>query len=57
MIQCKNCYPKGFTFTKYHEGHDAYYCGICLEWLEEACDDENCRYCVSRPELAFDEED
>jgi hypothetical protein len=35
--------------TKYNERYDAYYCLICGQWLEKACDDPKCWYCNDRP--------
>lgn len=49
MKPCQRCYEKGFTFTKYSERYDAYYCGICGEWIEPQCKDPKCSYCVNRP--------
>lgn len=49
-VVCKPCEEKGYRFIKYHEGYDAYYCGICDTWLEKACSDPECCYCPDRPE-------
>lgn len=54
-MSCKICTPKGISFVKYNETHDAYYCGICYSWLEPACKEEDCWYCPGRPEKAFDD--
>lgn len=37
----------------YNERWDAYYCEDSNEWVEEACGDTNCAYCVGRPETAI----
>ena len=29
--------------------HDAYWCVDCNAWLEKACGDPDCEYCVGRP--------
>lgn len=55
-MKCPNCFPKGLSFNKYHDKHDSYYCGICYEWLESACDDPDCWFCPGRPDTAYDEE-
>lgn len=34
--------------------HDAWACIDCDEWLEEACDDPKCPYCVNRPETPYE---
>lgn len=33
------------------EKHDAYYCPESGTWLEEACDDPKCAFCLQRPEI------
>jgi hypothetical protein len=35
---------------KYNEHFDAHYCQKCDEWLEEKCNDQECKYCAERPE-------
>lgn len=35
---------------KYSGIHDAYYCETCDIWLEQKCKDDDCEYCVDRPE-------
>lgn len=37
------------TRKKYSERYDAYYCSTCDEYLEVACSDPQCGYCVDRP--------
>jgi hypothetical protein len=34
----------------YCERYDSDYCPICLEWREEKCSDEECKFCRYRPE-------
>ncbi len=34
----------------YNKAYDAHYCKVCDEWREEACDDEACDYCSTRPD-------
>ena len=36
--------------TEYCDTHDAYYNAVLDEWLESACGDPTCEYCVGRPE-------
>jgi hypothetical protein len=45
MLVCKNCN----AYCLYNERHDAYFCSGCDEWIEKACDDPKCFYCVGRP--------
>ncbi len=33
----------------YHDDFDAYFCPACNTWLEGACSDPACEYCVRRP--------
>ncbi len=35
---------------EYCDIHDAYYNPLKDEWLETACDDPTCPYCVGRPQ-------
>jgi len=35
--------------ASYSEVYDAYYCETCNEWLDSACDDPTCEYCINRP--------
>lgn len=42
---CKSCGKKRYYSLEY----DTYYCPFCDIWLEEACDDPECRFCASRP--------
>jgi len=42
---CANC----GTEKRYDPVYDAIYCELCNKWLEEICDDPNCRYCNGRP--------
>jgi hypothetical protein len=35
--------------ASHSEDYDAYYCENCNEWLESACDDPTCEYCINRP--------
>jgi hypothetical protein len=32
----------------YCDVHDAYFCPICDRWIESACGDPDCTYCVGR---------
>lgn len=41
----------------YSEQYDAYYCETCNTWLESACDDPTCEYCVKRPLTPKEEND
>ncbi|PKU51290.1 hypothetical protein SAMN02787079_01092 [Lysinibacillus sp. TC-37] len=34
----------------YDDTFDSYFCASCNEWLEEACEDPHCTYCVQRPD-------
>ena len=43
---CETCNSK----NQYTEKYDAYYCKSCNTWLESACDDPTCEYCVNRPQ-------
>lgn len=36
---------------RYNPRFDAYYDNQTREWLEDTCDDPDCDYCTSRPEL------
>ena len=45
--KCKKCGNSGVLDMKY----DAYYCKLCLEWLESKCSDPSCSYCASRPDF------
>ena len=38
---------------KYEELFDSFYCPECKEWLSDKCEDENCYFCISRPEKAI----
>lgn len=49
-VQCTKCEERGMSFIQYHDGYDAYYCGICGSWLEPKCDDSDCDVCVGRPD-------
>lgn len=55
--QCPTCEEKVFHYDRY----DAACCISCDIWLDEACDDPDCPYCVGRPatpsEALFLEED
>jgi hypothetical protein len=44
--QCKKCGTYGLRNSKY----DAYYCPVCVQWIEKKCGDENCEYCKDRPD-------
>lgn len=33
-----------------NEAHDAYYCPVDGVWLEAACGDPDCEFCVGRPD-------
>jgi hypothetical protein len=35
---------------QYSAEYDAYYCELCNEWLEETCEDLECKFCQNRPE-------
>lgn len=67
-IGCKACEEKGLKSLAYSSDYDAYFCRICDTWLERQCSDEDCDFCVGRPEtpsmdsdleddFAFNEED
>jgi len=36
---------------QYSEEYDSYYCRECNVWLESRCNDPECEFCPSRPEL------
>ena len=36
--------------TKYDSTHDSYFDPIRDQWLESACSDPTCEYCVGRPQ-------
>ena len=35
------------------ERFDAYLCAKCNKWIERACADKACEFCVERPEVPF----
>jgi len=37
-------------FKRYCRKYDAYYCPQCDVWMEDRCKDQNCEFCVKRPE-------
>jgi hypothetical protein len=43
--------PICHTVRSYSEEWDSFYCKGCNKWLEEKCEDTNCRFCGSRPEV------
>jgi hypothetical protein len=43
---CEQC----GTDEQYSERYDAYFCPTCDIWLNDACDNPDCGFCVSRPE-------
>ena len=43
------CYLCGAT-ASYSKEHDALYCPVCNMWLEDDCGEEDCEFCVGRPE-------
>lgn len=43
---CKTCGSGKIRSEEY----DAYYCPNCNKWLEGACSDPECSFCVERPE-------
>ncbi|KGR80702.1 hypothetical protein [Lysinibacillus boronitolerans] len=44
--QCSSCQ----NAIIYDDTFDSYFCAMCNEWQEAACDDPHCHYCVHRPE-------
>lgn len=56
-MDCLKCSNRGFSFLQFSEKYDSHYCGICGDWLEEACDDPECCHCSNRPALAINNED
>lgn len=48
---CKKCSNP----TVHFESYDAYVCGLCNSWNEKQCSDNECYYCVNRPEKPFNE--
>lgn len=43
---CDKCREYGVYSPKY----DAYYCYKCDIWLENKCKEEDCEFCIKRPE-------
>ena len=41
--------------AEYSDRFDAYYCPICKEWLEKKCGDDECIFCINRPNKCDDE--
>lgn len=36
------------SLRTYCENYDVYYCKKCDKWLEDRCNDPDCRYCACR---------
>jgi len=45
--KCVECEGQTFYFYRY----DSHCCPMCNIWLDCTCGDENCLFCVSRPEM------
>ncbi|MDD5937418.1 MAG: hypothetical protein PUC36_00165 [Clostridiales bacterium] len=41
--------PKCGGRTDYSRTYDAFFCPKCDAWLEETCEDPNCKFCAGRP--------
>ena len=44
--KCPTCGAIQFYSIRY----DAYFCKKCNKWLETGCDDQECKFCLERPE-------
>jgi len=40
----------------YNTKYDAYYCPVCLKWLEDKCGDPNCSFCKERLKIPNNEQ-
>ena len=49
--------PKCLSVGLYNESMDAYMCRPCNHWLENVCEDKECRYCNKRPASPVDVND
>lgn len=36
--------------TSLDVGYDSYICSLCNKWIEKQCSDDECEYCVGRPD-------
>lgn len=44
-FSCSDCE----SLATRNETYDAYLCPVCEVWLESACTDPTCEFCVKRP--------
>lgn len=49
-LKCNCEYYKWPLKKNYSKKHDAWFCPHCDMWIEKACADETCEYCVGRPD-------